>query len=223
MSDIASLEHQLAIANERLDRATKALAPKHKGGEWEEYWSANEEVLRLERQTAAAKGEQYAETIEFPVKWDSGAPLPQLMVNDYRALLAFLLREPNPAWDGTFVEVKSPATPEPEPLALVEFKHCKSAKLGTPNDEVLHGHPLEGKGLEPYTAQWVVNSSWLKEVEAINSVHPQYRPEHWSDLKHFIFWFHDTTFECIAQSYKVEVFRESMKELLARMVERLVA
>jgi hypothetical protein len=31
-----------------------------------------------------------------------------------------------------------------------------------------------------------------------------------------VLWFHDSTFECIAHSFRVEVFRESMADLLAR-------
>jgi hypothetical protein len=89
-------------------------------------------------------------------------------------------------------------------LALVEFNCFISAKLGASNDEVFEGHLLNGKGLEAYGAQRVVNSRWLKEVEKVNSVHRMYRPESWRDLHHFIFWFHDSTFECLAQSYKVE-------------------
>jgi hypothetical protein len=115
-----------------------------------------EETLRLQRLAAAAKGEEYAETIDFTVRWDFGAPLPHLFVNDSRALLAFFL---------------SPAAAEPESLALVEFKKCEAAKLGSPNDEVLGGHPLDGKGLDFYAAQRVINSRWLAEVERINSVH----------------------------------------------------
>jgi hypothetical protein len=50
-----------------------------------------------------------------------------------------------------------------------------------------------------------------------------YRPESWRDLHHFIFWFHDSTFECLAESYTVEAYRISMKELLAKMVERVIS
>jgi hypothetical protein len=107
--DIHEIEGRLKTAQERLERAIARLAPKHKGGEWEEYKSANQEVLRLERLLGAARGDEYAEPIEFPVKWDTGVPLPHLIVNDYRALLAFLLCEPDPTWDGTYVTVKSPA------------------------------------------------------------------------------------------------------------------
>lgn len=223
MDHVHELEYRLTVARERLQRAMTALAPQHKGGEWEEFRAAEHEVLALERNLAAAQGKEYAETLAFPVEWDAGAPMPHLMKNDRRALLAFLLVEPDPNWDGTYTAVTSPANEGPEPLGLVEFNGCISAKLGAPNDEVFEGHPLNGKGLEAYGAQRVVNSSWLKEVEKINSVHHMYRPESWCDLNHFIFWFHDSTFECLADSYIVEIHRKSMKELLGIMVERLLS
>jgi hypothetical protein len=223
MDNMDDIETRLKVAVERRQRAIAALAPKHKGGEWEEYRAADREVLRLERQWAASKGHEYAESCEFPLKWDTGAPMSHLMVNDNRALLAFLLSEPDPAWDGTYITPKSPSDEEREPLALVEFEFCISARLGAPNDEVFEGHPLNGKGLEPSTAQRVVNSRWLKEIEAINSVHRMYRPESWRDRTHYIFWFHDSTFECVARSYKVETHRVSMKELLGRMAKRLIS
>ncbi len=223
MNDFHDLEQRLRTAEERRKRAVAALAPKHQGGEWEEYHAANQEVLRLERQLAAAKGEEYAEPCGFPLKWDAGAPMPHLMVSDSRALLAFLLSEPDPSWDGSYVTVKSPADDRPEPLGRVEFDGCISAKLGAPNDEVFEGHPLDGRGLEAYGAQRVVNSRWLRELEAINSVHRCHLPESWRDRTHFVFWFHDSTFECVARSFRVETHRTSMRALLGQMVERLIS
>ena len=57
---IPAIEKRLAAAQRRLKRAIEALAPKHKGGEWEECRAANEAVLLLERELAAAKGGEYA-------------------------------------------------------------------------------------------------------------------------------------------------------------------
>ena len=69
----------------------------------------------------------------------------------------------------------------------------------------------------------MVNSRWLKELEAINSVHRCYRPESWRDRTHFVFWFHDSTFECVARSFKVEAHRTRMRALLGLMTERLTS
>jgi hypothetical protein len=161
---LCEIEKRLSAARERLERAAKALAPRHRGGEWEEYWAAHDAVLRLERKLAAAKGAEHAVPINFPVKWDAGAPLPHLLRSDTRCFLTFYVREHDPGWDDTYVTVKDPGDGSVESLALVEFVGCVSAKLGSPNDEVFEGHPLYGRGLDGYTAQRVVNSRWLEAV-----------------------------------------------------------
>jgi hypothetical protein len=220
---VHEIEQQLTAAQKRFEQASQALRERWQANEHAEYWAAHDAVLVLERKLAAAKGEEYAVLLDFPVKWDAGCPLPHLFCNDYKALLAFILREPHPGWDGSSVEMVSPADEKARPLALVEFNPCFAAKLGSPNDEVFHGHPLQGRGLDGYTAQKVMNSRWLAEIEAINKVHHCYNPAFWRERNHYIFWFHDTTFECIAKSFKVEVHRESMAAMLVRMSQRLAS
>jgi hypothetical protein len=216
------LEERLAAARARMDTATKALARKHVGGEEEEYWAAVEALLVAEREVAAFRNEEHAVPLEFPVRWDFGAPMPQLLVNDHRAFLIFLVKTSDPNWDGSYVAIVDPGSEQEESLALVEFHRCNSAKLGAPNDEVFHGHSLEGKGLEGYTPQLVRNSRWIAELQKINSVHRGYRAERWAKLNHYVFWFHDSTFECVAESFTVEVRRCSMPTLLAETCRRLV-
>lgn len=216
------LEQRLAAAKARRDAALKALAPKHRGGEWDEYRSAQKALLAVEREVAASKNEEYAVPLDFPVQWNTGAPLPHLLVNDHRALLMFLVNVPDPNWDGSYATVKDPASEQRESLALVEFNRCISAKLGSPNDEAFAGHPLAGKGLEAYSAQLVKNSRWLAELQKINSVHRGYRPDAWQQRNHYVFWFHDTTFECIAEDLEVELHDCSMPELLSKACQRLV-
>jgi hypothetical protein len=115
------ISKRLADAQVRLDRAMKALAPNHKGGGWDEYHGALESVLKLERELAAAKGEEHAIPLDFPVRWDIGAPLPHIIQNDSKTFLTFYLSEPDPNWDGTYVTVKNPRDGSVEALALVEF------------------------------------------------------------------------------------------------------
>jgi hypothetical protein len=219
---MTDLEQALAAAQARQTTAMKRLTSKHVGGEWEEYRAAHAALLEAERALAAFRGEEYAVPLDFPVRWDTGAPLPQLLVNDHRAFLIFLQRTFDPKWDGTYATMKSPASDQPDPLALVEFRRCISAKLGAPNDEVFEGHPLAGRGLDGYTAQLVRNSRWLAELEKINSVHRGYRPESWTGRNHYVLWFHDSTFECIAESFTVEQHQCSFAELLAIACRRLV-
>jgi hypothetical protein len=214
-------EKQLAEAKSRLKKAIAALAPKHQGGEWDEFNAAQSELLRLERALAKERNEPYAVPCDFPVRWDVGAPLPFLLQNDNRTFLTFYVREPDPNWDGTNVTVVDPSSPSTASLCLVEFQST-STKFGHPNDEVHGGHPLYGRGLESYTAQIVKNSPWVKEVAKTNSVHHCDRPERWDKMNHYVFWFHDSTFECLAESYTVELCNESMADLLTRVQAKLL-
>jgi hypothetical protein len=86
----------------------------------------------------------------------------------------------------------------------------------------LEGHPLQGKGLAGYTPLKVENSHWLQELERMDAVHQSHDPALWRTLTHYLFGFHDSTFECIAQSFKVEVHDTNLTELLPRVCARLI-
>lgn len=176
----------------------------------------------MEREVAAENNEEYAVRIEFPVQWDTGAPLPHLFVNDNRAYLSFYIHDRDPEWDGTYVKVIDPKNETPVSLALVEFKSCSIAKLGAPNDEVFHGHPLNGKGLECYAPLVVKNSKWLEEIKAINKVHSYYKEEHWFNRNHYLFGFHDSTFECIAGTFEVSLYNTNMASLMEVICKKML-
>jgi hypothetical protein len=159
----------------------------------------------------------YAETFNFEFPWDIGAPLPHIVAGN-RVFLAFYANASYPTGSsasgsaGMSITVVTPETAEP--VGVVEFVSCAAFKMGGPNDEALHGHPLYGRGLEAYRAHVVRRSSWITEVERINSVHPQHRPGWHGRLTHYIFAFHDETFECIAKGYQAEVRDKSMANVL---------
>ncbi len=219
---IPELERQINAARERQEQAIKALSFTHKGGEWDEFHAASESVLRLERELAAARGEEYAVPLDIPVRWDIGAPLPHLIANDHKTFLTFYVNVLDPDWDGSYATIKDPADGSVETLALVEFVGCSSAKLGSPNDEVFEGHPLSGKGMETYAAQRVVNSRWLAELEAINSVHTGYEAARCCAISATTFSGSTTTrLNASPNRSTIEVFHESMPDLLARVCKKL--
>ncbi|MDB5299287.1 MAG: hypothetical protein JWO87_950 [Phycisphaerales bacterium] len=215
MTPIEQIQMQLGAANEQVRLLMKDYRSKA-------YADAEAEALGLERRLAEAKGEAYAVPLELPIRWDIGAPLPHVFVNDRRTFLTFYVKgPPDPKWDGSYVTVKKPGGGAAESLGLIEFTCCASAKLGSPNDEVFHGHYLHGRGQEPYEAQLVKNSPWIAELRNVNAVHGMFRPEGWDSLNHYVFWFHDSTFECVAEGYRVELHQTSMQDLAAEIIKRL--
>jgi hypothetical protein len=128
-----------------------------------------------------------------------GAPCPMMLIDESSLVLAYYLDSPLDQTD----ENNSPQ----DHCAIVKFSHAYAHYFGSPNDEALAGHPLASRGLQPYTQFSVAKSSWLTKLERMNSVHPYHESARFENLKHFIFTFHDSTFECVAIdcSFSVQV------------------
>ena len=197
---IQHLTAAVADANAQLERATQALAPKHVGGEMEAYEAAYLNLMIAERQLAEAEGRPYAVLCNCPVHWDVGAPLPTLIQSDQVAFLFFLLAD------------------DEEAVGQLQFQRLLSSSFGAPNDETFEGHPLHGSGFEPYRAMRVVNSKWVPRLEKMNSVHQHHDPATYASMEHFIFPFHDTTFECVAKSFSVSKVKSRLSDAVRAAV-----
>lgn len=220
--ELTELEIKFQQSEKRLLNAVKALAPRHKGGEPEEFEAARTENLMLQRAVSLAKGEETAISLEWKYPWNTGAPLPHIVSSGYKTFLIYYISEPDPNWDGTNVTVIDSTSEQMLPLALVEFIGCYSMKFGGANDEVLSGHPLWKKGLEPYQAHEIKNSRWLNEEMKINSVHPYYNEKRWNNRKHFMLLFHDEMFECIAEDYTTEILNDTFEGALIEAQKRMM-
>ena len=76
--------------------------------------------------------------------------------------------------------------------------------FGPPNDETLHAHPLAAFGMSHYGAFEVRHSRWIEELRTMNRVHPHHNDARFDRLRHFIWAFHDSTFECLAEGFALE-------------------
>ena len=91
----------------------------------------------------------------------------------------------------------------------IEFDQFRAAYFGPPNDEALTGHPLYARGLRWYDMCEVKESSWIRRLAKMNSVHPRHNPSRYDSLHHYIFAFHDQMFECIAEGFNIVSVQES--------------
>jgi hypothetical protein len=170
---------------------------------------------------AASLGEPWAEVIDFGVQWDSGAPLPHIVSSGSTTVLLCRANVPRPDWDGTNSHSVS-TSDEGTSIELI-FRSCSSIKFGSPNDEVLHGHPLYGRGLEFYAAHKVHNSGWIEELEAIQASHHNYRGPRRVQGDHYILTFQDDTFEAVAETVDVRTVQGTLDELLATAARSIVS
>ena len=225
MNDLKKLEKELIEIIEA-EKNIFSNSTKQKGGltnnDVENMQRLKSRKILLERKVALLKGEETAVGCKWDVLWDTGAPLPHIVSNGNKVFLIYYIGEHNPDWDGTTCKVIDPAQEIIRPLALVEFKQCVNFKFGSPNDEVFSGMSLYGKGLEYYKAHIIENSKWIKEIKNINKVHPYFKEETWLKYKHFLLLFHDEIFECIAESYNIEVLNLSFDNVLKLACERVI-
>jgi len=159
------------------------------------------------------------EQIKEKFNIDVGAPMPTILSNEHNIYLIFYVSNVDPNWDGTTVHMR---TKKDNGIVTVKFNQFVQFKFGNPNDEAMEGHPLYKLGLEPYSIQKVIDSEWIKELIKINSAHPYYKGEHFSEDEHFIFFFHDTCFEIVSEGYSVEENpKRTMKDEIKRIGELL--
>ena len=125
----------------------------------------------------------------------------------------------NANWDGTYATTVSASDQAPSGMLEFTFSRCHAVKLGGPNDEALNGHPLYNKGLQVYAPHVIHNSDWIRDEEAINSVHPMHEAGWHERLNHYFFVFHDEMFEALAQSVSVRSVQATMAECLASAVQ----
>jgi len=149
-----------------------------------------------------------------------GAPIPIVLSDEFVTVVAFYIETTTEGWDGTSVRLVS-ANTEGETVALVRFSSCYASFFGPPNDEAFAGHPLAGRGLTPYAAFVIEGSSWIRQLERTNLVHPYHKPERYQTRNHYILSFHDSTFECVADGYRIELHKGSAKSAISRMADLL--
>lgn len=151
---------------------------------------------------------------------DIGAPAPLILSDEGVTLLAYSVQgKPLPA-EGRVLAESDMEMFVPD-SALIEFHRCQAYTFGPPNDEAFEGHPLASRGLHPYAVFEIEGSSWIRQLELMNSVHPAHRGGWLERLRHFVFAFHDSTFECVARGLTISRHRDSFESLLAEMQRRL--
>ena len=152
-------------------------------------------------------------------KSDVGAPMPTLLAAEHLLVLVYCISEPDPNWDGTYVNVVS--NESSGAVAIVEFHRPSLHMFGPPNDEAFDGHPLTKRGLRPYSAVEILDSSWLQLRIEMNRVHRCHSDAMFADLRHFIFAFHDSTFECLARDLTISSMRGSIVDIVASLSAKL--
>jgi len=103
--------------------------------------------------------------------------------------------------------------------ALFEFERCLLTRFGYPNDEARWGIPYFKE--VSYGIYEVQNSSWIKEVVRLNRyAFPNTTDEYVA--KHYLFAFHDSSFECLADGFEFKVLNEPIEAIVKAITSRII-
>ena len=163
---------------------------------------------------------QYAERFDLGLDWSVGAPVPQMVTFRRSAFIVVYTQEPDPDPGDPGLRVLNADDEHAALLGVIHLHGAYAIKIGGPNEEAIHGHPLSGKGLDWMGNYRVRNSEWITEAQRINSVHPYHRGGWHDRLTHYIFAFHDETLECLVKGISIERYLGTPDEVLIDLIRR---
>lgn len=147
-----------------------------------------------------------------------GAPSPQLIANSHQLFLAYYI-EDSPKNSGHAKSTTRSARRTKLPVALIEFDAPYAHYFGPPREDASRGHPLHSRGFRPHSAFEVLYSSWIRFLKHMNEADFEYDPKRLNGHRHFIFAFHDDTFECIARKFTVSTHRDTITNIISKVRE----
>jgi hypothetical protein len=161
--------------------------------------------------------DRVVEAAGFPLP-AGGAPLPMVVADEHRLLLAYRTEVVDPAWDGSRVVSVGPSSAGR--IAVVRAGGF-DLHWGWPNEDVLAAHPLAGRGIQPDGVYEVIESSWVRAMEKGNAIHPQHTPALFEARRHLLFAFHDSTLELLVSRVVAEVVEGPLERVVALLAGEL--
>jgi hypothetical protein len=160
----------------------------------------------------ASKDQDIVEVVEGFPRQAGGAPAPTVIGTDGCDALCYYVDFDE---SGTLDQPISISNDSTGQIAVVTFKYCFLYKFGYPNDEGLPEHSLYESGVQYYQLHRIRNSSWIAELASKSTLT-------WSEDCHYIFTFHDSTFECIGRGIKFEVRPGTMRQVVSSLIAELL-
>jgi len=196
---IEDLQEEVTSAEEALRKAHEARAPAEKR------LAAFARLAEAQRALAAARGEEYAASLNLGFVPEAAVSEPVFFETERASLLSFSAVREAPA------SLRGDAG-----YGLVEIVGCVATSFSS-WDEEWQRDPLHSKGLSGYGAFEIVNSGWIRAlrehgISGSLGAGPMHR--------HFLFRFHDSTFQCIASDLRGTTIPRPFENVLAEVRKR---
>jgi hypothetical protein len=91
--------------------------------------------------------------------------------------------------------------------SVVKFEGVQAHSFRAASRDTLSSHPLRDRGLVSDSVQEVLDSSWIREWTRERAGDPSQGPDHSPALRHVIFTFRHSIFECLCTEWTDQVMR----------------
>jgi len=100
-----------------------------------------------------------------------------------------------------------------EDKGILQFMNCYKYRLGPTNDEGFYSGKcrFSKTGMDWGNFYMIEESNWKSDFPSDEKIINSNLVHH-PNLNHYLFYFRDETFECIAESYRFHVLKEGFKD-----------
>ena len=135
---------------------------------------------------------------------DVGAPCPLLITDEHSLRLIFYSNDENQ------IELRQRDNIYDQGIIELKFIRHNFFSFGPPNDEALNGHPYYELGLGYYSFYELLDSDLIAKISTYGRHHHFYNPNAYEKSHHYIITFKEQLFECVAHSFEVYKYNDSI-------------
>lgn len=175
---------------------------------YDDYLKVTNQILQAERQLARLRGDEVAQPIEWSEPWTTSSRVIHFF--GFGLCAVFFYDQCR----------RSNAT---LPLVIyVKLVNPYVVTSGGPNDEVIEGQSLYGKGIATCSAFLIENSKWKEEQEKVNRHHRLFCQSRWQRINHYLWTFHDTQIQALAEGFEIQLRDGQLEDVALEELTQLL-
>lgn len=104
-------------------------------------------------------------------------------------------------------------------VVILKFNRVQKFNFGMPSTDTIQGHQYYKIGMNSCAFYELKDSDFIKSLQNIAKIHPNYNHSGWEKYRHYILTFHDNMFECVAESFEFIEEKTSIEDQLTPMID----
>ncbi len=153
---------------------------------------------------------------------NAGASLPVIFCDEFQLKLAYLVHKTdNESIDDAAAVTVNQDSASKE-LIIIEFSSFCVYSFGIPNHRPINKQQFENT-IYPLGIFRIENSSWISALEKEESSSLTFTRKRVLSCQHFIIYFQNSTFECIAEDFEIRREQNTISNIGAQFIKTMIS